>query len=40
MEEDKLYMYFDSHGHKLYTPSYELACYRAAFYGTHTVYEG
>jgi hypothetical protein len=40
MEEDKLYMYFDSNSRRIYTPSYDLAAVRAAFYGTHVVYEG
>lgn len=39
MEPEIIYMYFDSNGRKLYTPSYELAVFRAKFYGTDDVYE-
>ena len=38
-EKNCIYYYFDKAGHKLYTPSYEFAYYRAKFYGTEDVFE-
>lgn len=40
MESNYIYIYYDSKGHKFFTPSYDLAVGRARYYGTENkVYE-